>query len=161
FGELLRRHRLAARLTQEALAERSGLSTPAIGSLERGARQNPYPATVDLLSEALGLSPPQREEFSAAATGRRPLRDGEGRGGMPGSVPPTPPTRLIGRDRELAMACELLRRPQVRLLTLTGGPGAGKTRLGISVAAALEVDFPDGIFLVPLTSVTTCEQVGH
>ncbi len=77
FAELLRRHRLAARLTQEALAERSQLSAPAIGALERGVRRNPYRVTVDLLAEALGLSPRQREErLRPAGWSPGPIRHG-------------------------------------------------------------------------------------
>jgi transcriptional regulator with XRE-family HTH domain len=56
FGELLRRYRVAAGLSQEALAERSGLSPHGISDLERGARSHPYPATVHRLAEALALA---------------------------------------------------------------------------------------------------------
>ena len=48
FGIQLRRHREAAGLTQEVLAERSGLAVTAISALERGLRQHPYPHTVEL-----------------------------------------------------------------------------------------------------------------
>ena len=56
FGERLRRLRVAAGLSQEALAERAGLSTQAIGALETGKRRRPYPHTVAALAEALDLS---------------------------------------------------------------------------------------------------------
>ncbi|MBV9601226.1 MAG: helix-turn-helix transcriptional regulator [Chloroflexi bacterium] len=50
LGVLLTQHRAAAGLSQEALAERAGLSRRAVSDLERGARRHPYPSTVRLLS---------------------------------------------------------------------------------------------------------------
>jgi membrane protein implicated in regulation of membrane protease activity/DNA-binding XRE family transcriptional regulator len=67
FGELLRRHRLAAGLTQEALAERARLSVRAISDLERGLHRNPQRDTAHLLADALQLSPQDRAAFEAAA----------------------------------------------------------------------------------------------
>ena len=55
FGEHLRRLRVAAGLSQEALAERAGLSVQAVGALETGKRRRPYPNTVSALADALGL----------------------------------------------------------------------------------------------------------
>ena len=58
---------------------------------------------------------------------------------------PVQPTPLIGREQVSATACGLLRRADVRLLTLTGPGGTGKTRLGLQVAADLLEDFEDGV----------------
>ena len=94
FGALLRRHRLAAGLTQEALAERGGLSVQAVSALERGARGRPQRETLRLLVVALGLTGAARAAFEAAAR-------------APGTAPPdaaatappgghTPPARPAG-----------------------------------------------------------------
>ncbi len=66
---------------------------------------------------------------------------------------PHPLTPLIGREKEVAAVCALLQRPEVRLLTLTGAGGIGKTRLALRVAAELNADFSDGIVFVPLAAV--------
>ncbi|HEU5102309.1 MAG TPA: tetratricopeptide repeat protein, partial [Roseiflexaceae bacterium] len=77
----------------------------------------------------------------------------------PPSNLPAPPTPLIGRERELADLSALLRREEVRLLTLTGAGGSGKTRLALELAAAMQDAFPDGVFLVELAPVRQADLV--
>jgi len=67
---------------------------------------------------------------------------------------PIQPTPLVGREREIAGASMLLRRDDVRLMTLTGPGGIGKTRLAIQVAAELVDDFADGVYFLRLSRLT-------
>jgi predicted ATPase len=75
---------------------------------------------------------------------------------------PAPLTSFVGRKQELMAVCDLLRQPEVRLLTLTGPPGAGKTRLGIAAAQKItetSTPFPDGVQFVALAPVFDAELV--
>ena len=72
---------------------------------------------------------------------------------------PIQPTPFIGREKEVAAVAQLLSRPEVRLVTLTGPGGVGKTRLGVQVAAELCDSFTDGLFVVTLSPVNDPAQV--
>jgi predicted ATPase/DNA-binding XRE family transcriptional regulator len=148
FGELLRRYRIAAGLTQEELAERAGVSTRGISDLERGARGLPRKDTLQMLLQGLDLSPADRTALSTAArrSSAPTRRDASNRY----SSVPAPLTPLIGRETEIAAVTALLKNPAVRLLTLTGPGGTGKTRLALAVAEHLTADFPYSVAFVPL-----------
>jgi predicted ATPase/DNA-binding SARP family transcriptional activator len=72
---------------------------------------------------------------------------------------PSPTTRLVGRGRELAETQALLRQPGVRLLTLTGAGGIGKTRLALALADSLRADYPGGTFVAWLAAVGDSSDV--
>ena len=150
FGVELRRLRKLAGFTQEELAARAGLTSKAVSILERGERKRPYPHTVRSLADALELSEAERASLQAAV----PERDSPG---SPGEKPATPVfglpvslAPLVGREREVGEIDRLLGEDAVRLLTLTGAGGIGKTSLAVEAARRARDRFPDGTIFVDL-----------
>jgi non-specific serine/threonine protein kinase len=155
LADFVRRMRLRAGLTQEELAERAGLTPNTVGVLERGLRRRIYPHTARALADALGLTEAERAELTALASGRAigtadtppsgvPPPSGTASGDLPEGL-----TSFVGRERELT-AAGLLVAQGVRLLTLTGTGGVGKSRLAVEAARTLGRHFPDGVRLVEL-----------
>jgi predicted ATPase/transcriptional regulator with XRE-family HTH domain len=141
FGTLLRSHRLDAGLSQEALAERAGMSAHGISALERGYRRTPQRGTLALLAAALTLSDGKCREFEMAAA-RSLLLGGRSRASV--TVGPWPdartsnlpiaPTSFIGREIELDEIAALLSKH--RVVTLAGAGGIGKTQTALRAATA-------------------------
>ncbi len=151
-GEQLRFWRVRAGLSQEALAERAGLSVQAIGALETGKRRRPYPQTIAALTTALGLSEREARVLRAGV----PKRPAEGPSrSLQTRAPslPVPPTRLVGRLGELADLRQLATSGEARLITLTGPGGVGKTRLALELARVLEPSYADGVAFASLAPV--------
>ncbi|HET9979335.1 MAG TPA: AAA family ATPase [Ktedonobacterales bacterium] len=160
FGDVLRRLRILAGMSQEELAARASLSARAISDLERGVKRAPRRDTIQLLVEALQLSGEERAAFVASArepaarpaarpTGKMP----EAASGVPSvafspshAEPPVggflgaiPEGTLVGREAEYAAvlaAMDSVGAGSGRLVLLAGEPGVGKTRLAQSAMLA-------------------------
>ena len=160
FGTLLRQHRVAAGLTQEALAERAGLSVDGIQKLERGTT-HPYRDTAERLLAALPLEPHQAEQLRASVepVRRRGSAERKDASRAVRHNLPVALTSFVGREQELVNIRERLARE--RLLTLTGVGGSGKTRLAIEVARSVVERFQDGVWLIELAQVTDPSLVAH
>ncbi|MBB5957131.1 transcriptional regulator with XRE-family HTH domain/tetratricopeptide (TPR) repeat protein [Saccharothrix tamanrassetensis] len=158
FGAVLRRHRRAAGLTQEALAERAGLSGQAVGALERGDRRFPYRDTVDRLADALRLDEGHRAELVAAAARHRGPRpestEPPPRQSAPTGPPrqfPPPVAHFTGRDAEVDAIVGLLDRSSTVVVSaIAGMGGVGKTTLAVHVGHRVAERFPDGLLHVDL-----------
>jgi predicted ATPase/transcriptional regulator with XRE-family HTH domain len=176
FGRWLKDRRRALDLTQESLAEAVGCSVDTIRKVEAGIRR-PSRQIADLLAVSLDIEPPQRATFTAWARGSESAATAFEPAAAPADPPaastpepaketapadvparPAPPqprplTPRIGRGPGQAQARALLWRVGVRLVTLTGPGGTGKTRLALELAATLASDFPDGVYFVALAPI--------
>jgi predicted ATPase/DNA-binding XRE family transcriptional regulator len=161
FGSLLRRYRRGAGLTQEQLAERAGVSARAISDLERGQKTTPQAATLRLLAEALELSPQDHSALLAAVPRRRHQTQTAASALVNGGQIPAEVTPLIGREKDEAAAGHLLRSRGIRLLTLLGPGGVGKTRLAMRVAQNAAANYDGGACFVPLAQVTGSDLVAN
>src|SRR5215470_11745723 len=133
FAAQLKALREAASFTQEELATIAGLSVHAISALERGERRRPQVETVRALSAALDLTGPARDAFLGSARAVAPAAGEE----SSQAVLPLPLTVLIGRHADMEALGQWLADPVLRLITLIGPGGVGKTRLVLELARAI------------------------
>ena len=175
LGVWIKRRRKALDLTQTALAQRVGCSLILIQKIEADARR-PSREIAARLADVLELADDERAPFIQAArmelsvarlapptqsvvrgafvpTQARSAEPPEHHQPLPSTNLPIPLTTLIGRVQEIAQVCALLHTPQIRLVTLTGPGGTGKTRLGLQVATELIDSFPDGVYFVDLAPI--------
>jgi tetratricopeptide (TPR) repeat protein/transcriptional regulator with XRE-family HTH domain len=161
FGQLLRSHRVAAGLTQEELADLSGLSVRTLGDIERDRVAKPYRNSLDRLADALRLTGTKRQEFLDSARAR-PARNAVISAAGPGEqsarlqrLAPLVPRQLpasmplfTGRASELSALTELLcpegGTPAATVAVITGMAGVGKTSLALYWATDSAAEFPDG-----------------
>src|SRR5215813_5098046 len=149
FGAQLKALREAAGFTQEELATISGLSVHAVSALERGERRRPHVETVRALSAALDLPGTTRDALLGSA--RAPVPDADP--DPAGFALPIPLTAFLGRDADLQTLRGWLGDPAVRLITIVGPGGVGKTRLALEVARTIADEDDAGVVFVPLASI--------
>jgi predicted ATPase/DNA-binding XRE family transcriptional regulator len=152
----LKQLRLAAGVTQEELADRAGISARTVSDVERGLRSVVHGDTARRLASALGLVGESRRTFEALARGH----PADGPADQAADGLPYLPTPLLGRSRELRAITAALLGDTVRLLTLTGPGGIGKTRLAIEAARQVQGSFSGGVFFVSLGEVADASLVG-
>jgi predicted ATPase/DNA-binding XRE family transcriptional regulator len=149
--------RVARGLSQEQLAARSAVGARTIGDLERGATRRPQRETARALADALELTGAERAEFlrlarsAPPAVTRRPAR-------RVTTGLPAPVSSLVGRDDDLAAVIKLARDRGVRLVSVTGPGGVGKSRLAQEVAWRLAGGL-DGVTAVDLSALRDAGDV--
>ena len=161
LGKRLQDYRHSIGLTQQDLADQTGVSARTIRNLELGATQRPHPATTRRLLRAMCLDEtPQRVVEAGVVENnyRRPAHVSSPRHSYD---LPVQRTTLLGRENEVASLVALVQRPSNRMLTLTGPGGVGKTRVAIKVAEVVKEKnlFADGVAFVDLSPLRDASLV--
>ena len=151
FAALLRKLRTQVQLTQEELAEASGVRPRSISDLERGVAVTPQRDTIRRLADALNLTGLVRAQFEAVARGR-PVPDGTGTAAGATRTLPRDIPSFTGRQQELEQLVEAAARGGgvVGIHTIGGMAGVGKTAFAVHAAHRLAERFPGGQIFLPL-----------
>jgi predicted ATPase/transcriptional regulator with XRE-family HTH domain len=164
FGDWVKQSRLMSGMTQAQLALLMACSVETIKKIEANKRR-PSVQMAELLAQHLKIDPAAHREFLSLARLdlSHPLAEDLSR---PAKFPswrslearshrlPLPITSLVGREQEVSRVSALLQSADVRLLTLTGAGGVGKTRLSLQVATVLRNTFVDGVCFVNLAPIS-------
>lgn len=170
FGAWLKKRRRVLDLTQDDLAARAYCSVNSIRKIEAGDLVPSKALALELAHALIIPSDIESEFVRFARTPDATAPEDEFRGLPPEPVEiASPPalkyfapaalTTAIGRERDTNVVTKILRLPAARLITLTGAPGTGKTRLALQVAAELENEFDHGASFVPLAPISQPELV--
>jgi predicted ATPase/Tfp pilus assembly protein PilF/DNA-binding XRE family transcriptional regulator len=155
FGTWLKLKRKALDLSREGLAAQIGYSAATIRKVEAEERR-PSAQFVGRLADRFAIPGDERQAFLTFARGDwqaapgAPPPESPWLQEKPRTHLPTPATSFIGREKEVAEVRAYLQDDAVRLTTLIGPPGIGKTRLSLAVARLAAEDFPDGVSFVAL-----------
>jgi tetratricopeptide (TPR) repeat protein/transcriptional regulator with XRE-family HTH domain len=160
FAGLLRKLRTEARLTQEELADATGLSPRSISDLERGIATTPRRETIRLIAEALRLADPARAEFEAVARGRPAPAVPVTAGAAAMRTLPRDIASFTGRQRELHELVDAAvgAGAVVGIHAIGGMAGVGKTAFAVHAAHRLADRFPGGQIFLPLHGHTPGQQ---
>jgi tetratricopeptide (TPR) repeat protein/transcriptional regulator with XRE-family HTH domain len=160
FAGLLRKLRTEARLTQEELADATGLSPRSISDLERGIATTPRRDTIRLIAEALRLADPARAEFEAVARGRPAPAVPVTAGAAAVRTLPRDIASFTGRQRELHELVDAAvgAGAVVGIHAIGGMAGVGKTAFAVHAAHRLADRFPGGQIFLPLHGHTPGQQ---
>ena len=150
FGAHLKRLREEAGYTQEELATIAGLSVHAVSALERGERRRPRIETIRAIAAALDLTDVNRDALLRSA--RQPAAN-LAVGGLSGAAMPAALTPLLGRETDVQTLECWLADAAIRIITLVGPGGVGKTRLALEVARRLAERGSVRVVFVPLAAV--------
>jgi DNA-binding XRE family transcriptional regulator len=173
FWALIKYWRIGRDLTRADLAQRVGCSVKTIEKIESGERR-PSKLLASLLAQHLGIPIEDRENFVRLARGidvseQGELTPGPGISALIGNMLKLAPAHVvlhsshnlpaysgnfIGREAETAALSALLLQPGVRLLSVTGSPGVGKTRLAVEIARSVSLHMWDGVLFIDLATAS-------
>jgi transcriptional regulator with XRE-family HTH domain len=150
FGDVLRTLRERALLTQEQLAERSGLSVRTIRRLERGGLEGrPQSGSLRRLITALGAGEAEQALLAGAVAGEEQAAPAAAEGYAPRQLPLAPP-QFVGRGADLAVLDEARAEPGPVIIAIDGMAGVGKTAFAVHAAHRWARDHPDGQLFLDL-----------